>query len=521
MSHADELARCDAELARLADYTAEERAAWCEGDRWGSVLAECDWTAEKKRIEMESSKRSYDEFLKRKRILAAPCGFDVADEDINPMLFPFQRDICRWALRRGKSAVFAHTGLGKGPIQLEWCGQVSHHTKRPTLISAPLAVAQQFKRESVKFHIPITLCRSGSDMQPGVNVTNYERLDRFDLDEFAGISLDESSCLKDWTSKTTQSLIERLANIPYKLCCTATPSPNDHAELGTHAELLDVMRRAAMLAMFFEHDGGETSKWSLKGHGKRPFWKFVASWAVCLKKPSDLGYADDGFDLPPLHMTEHIVSVDQSISTDGMLFRCPDLSATGLHKEMRLTAHDRAARVAELVAMYPDEQWLIWCNTDYEAKAVRSAIPAVIEVRGSDSQETKESSVIRFLDGDIKYLLSKPSIFGFGLNLQCCQNIAFVGLSYSFESLFQAIRRCWRFGQTKPVNAHLVIAETEGSVLSAIRRKEAQYEELQGEMNQAMREEQLAARHNATSYDHLKPMTIPPWLSTPKEFELL
>lgn len=460
---------------------------------------------------------NYQDFLSSKRILADACGFEVPDSEINPMLFPFQRDICRWALRRGKAAIFAHTGLGKGPIQMEWCRHVAEHERHSprggtVLILAPLAVSQQFVREAEKFHVPLALCKTHKDVRPGINVTNYERLEHFDLCQFDGVALDESSCIKDWTAKTTQTLTMALSNTPYKLCSTATPSPNDHAELGTHAELLDVMRRSAMLAMFFEHDGGETSKWTIKGHAKRPFWKFVASWAVCVKRPSDLGYADEGFALPPLHMHEHVVPVDHSINTDGMLFRCPDMSATGLHKELRLTCEDRARKVAELVRAKPDVPWIIWCNTNYEADAVRAALPEVTEVRGSDSQDHKERVIMRFLDGDVEQLLSKPSVFGFGLNLQHCRNMAFVGLGYSFEEVFQAIRRCWRFGQTQAVNAHLVIAETEGAVLSAIRRKERQYEELQSEMNEAMREEQLAARHRAARYDHTKEMVIPQWL---------
>jgi len=467
------------------------------------------------RGQVESAVRRQDEyqqFLASKRIFSQACGFEIDECEVNPMLFLFQRDILRWALKRGKAAVFAYTGLGKGPIQLEWCRHVCRHTGGATLILAPLAVSQQFKREAEKFHVPIRLCRSQEDVRPGINVTNYERMDLFNLEAFAGVALDESSCIKDWTSKTSKTLIERLRNVPYKLCSTATPSPNDHAELGTHAELLDVMTRSAMLAMFFEHDGGETSKWSLKGHGKKPFWKWVASWAVCVLKPSDLGYDDTGYDLPPLRMHEHIVSVDHSVNTDGMLFRCPDLSATGLHKELRLTCEDRARKVAELVMQRAEEQWLIWCNTNYEADAMRAALEGVVEVRGSDSQEKKEQSILGFLDLETKWLLSKPEIFGFGLNLQQCRNVVFMGLGYSFELLFQAIRRCWRFGQTQPVDAHIVVAETEGGVLSAIRRKEAQYEELQAEMNAAMREEQLAARHKATRYDHLMEMEIPEWL---------
>ena len=460
---------------------------------------------------------AYEEFLSRKRFLAPACGFDVPESDINPMLFPFQRDITRWALKRGKAAVFAHTGLGKGLIQLEWLTHVHKRTSRPVLLLAPLAVAQQFKDESAKFGYRVTVCRESKDQQSGINITNYERFHLFDPADFAGVALDESSCIKDWTSKTSQALIERLKDTPYKLCSTATPSPNDHSELGTHAELLDVMQRSQMLAMFFEHSGKETSKWNLKGHGRKPFFQFVASWAVCVVKPSDLGYDDAGYDLPKLHMLEHVVSVDQSVSTDGMLFRCPDLSSTGLHKEMRLTATTRATKVAELVNCQPGVPWLIWCNTDYEADALRAALPRLVEVRGPEKPEAKEAKLIGFARGEFLEMASKPEIAGYGMNYQHCWNMAFVGLSYSFESMFQAIRRCWRFGQTHEVNAHIVYAETEGPVLQTIRRKERQYEELQSEMNQAMREEQLAQRAPKHKYAHSKLLKIPTWLKTEME----
>lgn len=457
--------------------------------------------------------KEYRDFLASKRVLAPARGFDIPEDVISPLLFPFQRDIVRWAVKRGKAAVFAHTGLGKGPIQLEWSRIMARHTERPSLIAAPLAVAQQFMGEAEKFRINITACKTQDDVRPGVNVTNYERLDAFDLESFGAVAMDESSCIKDWTSKLAQTLIERLKNTPYKLCSTATPSPNDHAELGTHAELLDVMRRAAMLAMFFEHDGGQTSKWALKGHGKKPFWKFIASWAICIKKPSDLGYSDDGFELPPLHMHEHIVPVDQSVATEGMLFRCPDLSATGLHKELRLTASARAIKLAEIVQRDRGVPWLLWCNTDYEAKAIHAALPGVVEVCGPEKPEPKEAKLMGFARGEILEMLSKPEIAGWGMNYQHCWNMAFVGLSYSFESMFQAIRRCWRFGQTKPVNVHVIYAETEGPVLETIRRKEAQYNQLQTEMNIAMREEQLAQRSTQKSkYEHSRRIKVPEWL---------
>lgn len=461
--------------------------------------------------------RTYEDFLASKRIFAQPCGFDIDRSQINPMMLDpkheFQADIVQWACKRGKAAVFANTGLGKGPIQLEWCRWVCSYTGGDCLIVGPLAVAQQFVREAAKFGIPITLCKSHANVRPGINVTNYERLDLFDLSHFKGVSLDESSCIKDFTSKTTRKLIESLANTPYKLCSSATPSPNDHAELGTHAELLDVMSRAQMLAMFFEHDGGETSKWSLKGHGKKPFWKFVASWAVCISKPSDLGYDDTAYVLPNLNMQEHIVSVDHSVNTEGMLYRCPDMSATGVHKEMRLTSRDKADKAAELIAAKPDEPWLIWVNTDYEAEAIKGAIPRAINVKGSNSQEKKEAAISHFLDFPDDWLLSKGSIFGWGLNLQKCANMI-IFPDYSFEKIFQIVRRCWRFGQTREVNAHVISAETEGAVLAAIREKETQYEELQREMNEAMRSEQLEARHKSARYDHLMDIEIPSWLTT-------
>lgn len=457
----------------------------------------------------------YQEFLDSKRVFAKPVGFEIQRSDINPMMLDpkheFQADIVQWACRRGKAAVFASTGMGKGPMVMEWCRHVCIHSGGDCLILAPLAVAQQFQREALKFGIPVTICESQSDVKPGINVTNYDRVDAFDLAHFKGVALDESSCIKDFASKTFTNLVEKLEHTPYKLCSTATPSPNDHAELGTHAELLDIMSRTQMLAMFFEHDGGKTSKWNLKGHGKKPFWKFVASWAVCISSPEDLGYDGSAYVLPPLNMQEHIVAVDHSVNTDGMLFRCPDMSATGLHKEMRLTAPSRAAKVAEIIAQNPDVPWLIWCNTDYEADAVRSAMK-VIEVKGSHKPAQKISAIMHFIDSPDDKLLSKLSIFGWGLNLQHCRNMAFMGLSYSFEQFFQGIRRCWRFGQTEQVNAHIVIAETEGAILNAIYRKEAQYAELQMEMVAAMREEQLAARHKGGNYEHLMEMTIPSWL---------
>ncbi len=436
----------------------------------------------------------YEDFLTSKRALVQFSGFEVPDNKINQRLFPFQRDIVRWALRGGKRAVFAATGLGKTLIQAEWAHQVAKHKKGDVLILAPLAVALQTKELAAKFGIKINYCRKQSEVEKGINITNYDMLDAFDPASFVGVVCDESSVMKDWTAATTQKLRDGFANTKYKLCCTATPSPNDHTELGTHAEFLGIMTRMEMLSMYFCHDGGNTSEWRLKGHARKPFWRMLATWAVSLSRPSDLGYPDDGYDIPELRIIPHVVTVDHTVATEGMLFRCPDMSATGLHKEMRLTAQERAAKVAELIAAEPDEPWLILCNTDYEAQAIHKAIPGLTEVKGSQSVKIKEERLLGFTVGDPKDLLSKSSICGWGLNYQHCARLAIAGLSYSWEQFFQVIRRCWRYGQTREVFAHLVYAETEGRVYDVILKKQAKYEELQREMNEAMKEIQLEDR---------------------------
>lgn len=436
----------------------------------------------------------YHKFLDSKRCSISSSGFSIEDSQVNQLLFPFQRDIVRWALKGGKRAVFAATGLGKTFIQLVWADHVSRHTGKPVIILAPLAVGAQTIREAEKLGIQCHAWMKFGKTSVGINIINYDQLDRLDGSEFAGVVLDESSVIKDWTAATTQGLSAMFANTEYKLCCTATPSPNDHTELGTHAEFLGVMTRMEMLSMYFCHDGGNTSEWRLKGHARKPFWKFLATWAISLSKPSDLGYSDEGYDLPKLHIVPHIVTVDHSVATEGMLFRCPDMSATGLHKEMRLTADERAAKVAELIRAEPDEPWLILVNTDYEAEAIHKAIPGLTEVKGSQTVKIKEERLLGFTTGDPKDLLSKSSICGWGLNYQHCARLAIAGLSYSWEQFFQVIRRCWRYGQKREVFAHLVYAETEGRVYDVIQEKQAKYDELQTEMNEAMREMQLEQR---------------------------
>lgn len=407
---------------------------------------------------------SYAEFLASKRIVSESAGLEV--QGLNPMLFDFQADLVRWALRKGRAAVFADTGLGKTGMQLEW----ARHIPGNVLILAPLAVSRQTVREGEKFGISVAICRSQADAKPGINITNYEMLHHFDPDRFAGIVLDESSCLKSFDSKTRMMIIEAFAKTPFRLACTATPAPNDYMELGNHSEFLGVMSRTEMLAMFFTHDGGDTSKWRLKGHAQDRFWEWVASWAAVLRKPSDLGYSDDGFILPGLEIVEHVVRVDKP--TEGHLFAVEALALLDRQRARRESIEARVAEAARIVATKPDEPWLIWCDLNRESELLTKAIPGAVEVKGSDNREHKEQALLGFASGDVRILVSKPSIAGFGMNFQRCANMVFVGLSDSFEQYYQAVRRCYRFGQTRRVEAHIVIAETEGAVRSNIERKE-------------------------------------------------
>jgi DNA modification methylase len=390
-------------------------------------------------------------------------------------LFDWQKVVVRWALGKGKAALFEGCGLGKTLQQLAWADEVSRHTKGDVLILAPLAVAEQTKREGEKFGIPVTLCRSQEDVRSGLNVTNYEMLEHFHTGAFAGIVLDESSILKAHDGRTRQYITDCFSRTPYRLACSATPAPNDHMELGTHAEFLGVMSRTEMLAMFFTHDGGDTSKWRLKGHAQSDFWKWVCSWAVMIQKPSDIGYRDDGYILPPLHRKQHVVKLAQNI--DGMLFTPDRLTLEERREVRRKSLPDRVAKCAELVNK-STEQWLVWCDLNDESSALAAAIPDSVEVSGSDSREHKTRSAMDFVAGKIRVLVSKASIFGYGLNLQNCRNIAFVGLSDSFEQIYQAERRCWRFGQKQDVHIHVITSDGDGPVVRNIERKECDFEKM-------------------------------------------
>lgn len=447
----------------------------------------------------------YAAFLRSKELRPQTFGFEVAEEAINPRLFPFQRKIVRWALRRGLAAVFAGTGLGKTGMQLEWARHVVRYCNLAedgngeesvarVLILAPLAVGPQTVREGAKFGIAVTQVRSQADVGgAGIYVTNYEMLDKFDPAQFVGVVLDESSRLKDMTGKTRTALIEAFKETPYRLACTATPAPNNHVELGNHAQFLGVLAVNEMLCRWFVNDTADTGNWRLKGHAADDFWGWVHTWAVSCDRPSDLGDFDDtGYVLPPLVETEHVVAADSTMAVpDGQLFRTGSLSATSLHKEGRLTTDLRAAEVAAVVGAEAGERWIVWCNTNYEADALAALIPGVVEVRGNMKLEEKERILDDFSQGRIRVLLTKPSIAGHGMNWQGIARVAFVGLSYSYEQLYQAIRRCWRFGQLRPVHVHYIRADTEGQVLDAIHKKQASHEEMKKAMIDAMRRVQL------------------------------
>lgn len=424
----------------------------------------------------------YDDFLASKRLTAQPAGFDVAPADINPLLFPFQQAIVLWALRRGRAAIFADCGLGKTPMQLEWARHVADHTGGNVLILAPLAVAQQTAREGEKFGIAVTVCRTQADVQPGVNITNYEMLAHFDAQSFSGIVLDESSILKAFGGVMRQQITAFGQQIPYRLACTATPAPNDLIELTNHAEFLDIMQGKEIVALFFTQDGNTTHAWRLKGHAKHDFWRWMASWSVALRRPSDLGYADDGFVLPELRIKQ--ATVDAPAPTET-LFPIEALTLKERQRARRESTITRVQACAELVSA-SDEAWIIWCDLNRESEALTKAIPGAVEITGSDTPEHKTQAMLDFAQGRIRILVSKPSICGFGMNWQHCANVAFVGLSDSYEQFYQAVRRCWRFGQMRPVNVHIITAETEGAVVKNIERKEEQARQMMDNIVQHM-----------------------------------
>ena len=423
----------------------------------------------------------YNEFLETKKTQKIVSGFQVEDADLNPILFDFQKYCVKRALEVGKFALFEDCGLGKTIQQLEWADKVSKHTQGAVLILAPLAVISQTIEEAKKFGYSVR--EYDEDCERGIYITNYDNLENIDASLFSGVVLDESSILKNFAGKTRTALIEAFQNTPYKLACTATPSPNDTTEICNHAEFLNVMSRTEMLAMYFVHDGGSTSDWRLKGHAKQSFWDFVSTWAVMLNKPSDIGFDDAGYNLPPLKVIEEMVITPKK--NNGLLFNESAVSATEYHKELRATYQLRLDRVAEIVNK-SDENFIIWIGHDEEGKYLRSLLPDAIEVKGSDSKEYKKDKLLGFGRGEFRILITKLKIAQFGLNYQNCHNQIYASLDFSFEATYQGIRRSYRFGQTEQVNIYLVTTDTMANVKDSFENKQRGFKEMQASMTEAM-----------------------------------
>jgi len=431
---------------------------------------------------------SYADFLARKALTVAPVGFEPTDYTAN--LFQFQRDIVALACKLGRFCVWADCGMGKTPMQLEWASQVCRQTGGRVLVLAPLAVSHQTVREAAKFGIEgVAFASHPSDTDARIVVTNYQKLSHFSPADFVGIVLDESSILKAMDGKTRSAILDAFRHTPYRLACSATPAPNDYMELGNHAEFVGVMTREEMLSMFFVHDGGDTSQWRLKGHAKSKFWEWVCTWAVTIRKPSDLGYDDATFQLPPLDMVDHVVHTPLEAITD-------EHGQHGLFPTQALTLGDQRAvqrsslelRVAEAVALANQPgQWIVWCHLNDESAALTAGIDGAVEVTGSDSDDHKTRAMLDFQEGRTRVLVSKSSICGFGMNFQNCHQVVFVGLSHSYESFYQAIRRCWRFGQNRPVQAHVVYDWAEGAVVENLRRKELESTDMAVRMVEIMK----------------------------------
>jgi superfamily II DNA or RNA helicase len=452
---------------------------------------------------------SYAEFLAAKAMRAPSVGLTVPDDAINATLFPHQRRIVRWALHKGRAAVFADTGLGKTAMQIEWARLAAGDGK--ALILAPLAVANQTAKEGDRIGVTVTVCKTADDVRPGLNVTNYDRLHHFDPSAFAAIVLDESSILKAFDGKTRQALVDFAETIPYRLCCTATPAPNDMPEICNHAEFLGIMRRLEIEALFFTQDGNSAQKRRLKGHARQDWWRWLSSWAVAIRKPSDIGFDDAGYDLPPLTIEQLTLEADST--AQGTLFHLETADLNQRRSARKNTISDRVAAAAAMVNA-SDEPWLIWCDLNEESAQLAKAIPDAVEVKGADSAEHKEAAMAGFASGKYRVLVSKPSICGFGMNWQHCSKMAFVGLSDSYEQYYQAIRRCYRFGQTKPVTVYVVTTDADGPVVMNIHRKEQQARDMIDGLVASMTfEDGEVVTRDEMAYANITPIKIPAWLS--------
>lgn len=460
--------------------------------------------------------KTYDEFLAAKAKQAPQVGIKNPKE-LNPLLKQFQNDIVSWSLKRGRSALFAGTGLGKTFMQLEWAKHIYEETKKPVLIFSPLAVAAQTVRESKKFNIDGAEHVEKSNDAP-IQVTNYQKIEHFDLSRYGGVVLDESSILKNHTGHFRNRLIQECKQIHYRLAATATPSPNDYMELGNHSEFCGIMSYTDMLSTFFVHDAAKTQDWRLKGHAEDKFWQWMASWSVMLQSPADLGYGGSEYALPKLHQIQHTVKADYVGDMDaGLLFPMEARSMSERLKARRDTINERVAKAADIVNAQKDKVWVVWCNLNDESSMLADQIEGAVEVKGSGMSEAKKEQVLEdFANGKVRVLVTKPSICGMGMNWQHCNHTCFVGLNDSFEQLYQAIRRFWRFGQTEEVYAHFIASELEGAVVSNIKRKEDQAQHMMDMMVRHMADlnadEIHGAMRDTTGYAPQEKLILPSFL---------
>lgn len=458
---------------------------------------------------------TYEEFLRTKEMRAEACGFDVDRDSITPYAFDYQRDIIAWACKKGKCAILTGCGSGKTLMQLEWCKAVYTHTHKPVLIVAPLSVVRQTQGEAEKFEIcKVTICRKQEDVSDGVNITNYEMIEHFNPVAFSGVCLDESSILKSFTGKYQQLLTEMFCKTPYRLLCTATIAPNDYTEIGTSCEFLGIMSQTEMLATYFIHDSGDTSKWRLKKAGVNKFWEWFATWAIYFNSPKDLGYDGEGYDLPPLNIRKVFT---KSEPEEGSLFVTLAETLDERRNARKESIEERTDHAADLANGTVYEQWLVWCDYNDESAMLKRKIDHCVEVKGADTPEYKAQASLDFAEGNIHALVSKAAIFGFGSNFQSCHNMIFCGLSDSYERFYQAVRRCWRFGQKHPVNVYIILSEKEMNVLDNITRKQKQMDEMQRQMTALMREVTLAdIKHTTritTEYNPTIEMRKPEWIA--------
>lgn len=410
----------------------------------------------------------YEEFLKSKEKTFIESGFEVDENDLNPLLKDFQKYGVTNALRKGRFAFFFDCGLGKTFCQLEWSRLVNYKTNHKVLILAPLAIVEQTKKEAVKFNIDIDV----------FDITNYDQLKNIDISIYGGIVLDESSILKGRDGKLSSLIISKFRNFKYKLDCSATPSPNDHMELGQHSEFLNGMTYLEMLAMYFVHDGGETSKWRLRKHAEDDFWKYVSSWSMAIDKPDTLGFNGVGYNLPEIEFIEHIIKVENNNYT---LFADVAVSATDLHKDLKRTFDDRINKTIELVNSN-DENWIVWALSNDETNTLNKKIDEAINVQGSDKPEFKAKHLNGFANNDFRVLITKTSIASMGMNYQNCHNMVFTSYDFKFEQFYQAVRRCYRFGQEFKVKVHLLIPESQTNVRQSILNKQENHFKMIREM---------------------------------------